>query len=57
MERDLENLGKVKITAEQGLNETAYLLEIDKPVLLKWLDSRYIQSLSGTKECEEFILT
>lgn len=33
VERNLENLGKVKITAEPGKDKTYYLIEIEKPVL------------------------
>ena len=33
VERDLENLGKVKITAEPGEKQTTYLIEIEKPLL------------------------
>ncbi|MBA7620396.1 hypothetical protein ES703_27745 [subsurface metagenome] len=31
--RELENLGKVRITAEPGATETTYLIEIEKPIL------------------------
>ena len=31
--RELENLGKVSITAEPGANETTYFIEIEKPIL------------------------
>ena len=31
--RELENLGKVKISAEPAINETSYLIEIGKPIL------------------------
>jgi hypothetical protein len=31
--RELENLGKVRITAEPAENETSYLVEIEKPIL------------------------
>jgi len=37
VERELENLGKVKITAEPDLNATAYLIEIEKPILKEGL--------------------
>ena len=33
VERNLENLGKVKITAEPGEEQTSYLIEIEKPIL------------------------
>ncbi len=33
VERELENLGKVRITAEPGAKETVYLIEIEKPIL------------------------
>ena len=33
VERELENLGKVKITAEPGAEVTTYLFEIEKPIL------------------------
>ena len=33
VERELENLGKVRITAEPAKDETSYLIEIEKPVL------------------------
>jgi len=33
VERHLENLGKVRITAEPGKDETAYLIEVEKPIL------------------------
>ena len=33
IERELENLGKVKITAEPEEKETSYLIEIEKPIL------------------------
>ena len=33
VERELENLGKVTITAEPALNKTVYLIEIEKPIL------------------------
>ena len=35
--RELENLGKVKITAEPGVKETVYLVEIEKPILKEGL--------------------
>ncbi|HEX74757.1 MAG TPA: hypothetical protein G4N93_06400 [Dehalococcoidia bacterium] len=111
VERELENLGKIKITAEPGAKETVYLIEIEKPILrgeyiakiskesellqeekkllgresqvvvlsptrmrwhlastdpktctefanllLKWLNSTYVNSLSKIKEYEESIL-
>ncbi len=33
VERSLKNLGKVKITAAPGEDETIYLIEIEKPIL------------------------
>lgn len=33
VERQLENLGKVRITAEPGKDNTSYLIEIEKPLL------------------------
>ncbi len=33
VERELENLGKIRITAEPGEKETTYLIEIEKPLL------------------------
>lgn len=33
VERELENLGKVKITAEPAIGKTIYLIEIEKPIL------------------------
>ena len=33
VERELENLGKVRISAEPGKDETSYLIEIEKPIL------------------------
>ena len=33
VERELENLGKVRITAEPGEKETVYLIEVEKPIL------------------------
>lgn len=33
VERELEKLGKVRITAEPAENETSYLIEIEKPIL------------------------
>ncbi len=33
VERELENLGTVKITAEPGEKETSYLIEVQKPIL------------------------
>ncbi len=35
--RELENLGKVRITAEPGKDETSYLIEIEKPILREGL--------------------
>ncbi len=35
--RELENLGKVTITAEPGKDETSYLIEIEKPILREGL--------------------
>jgi hypothetical protein len=35
--RELENLGRVRITAEPAENETSYLLEIEKPILREGL--------------------
>ncbi len=35
--RELENLGKVKITAEPGENETLYFIEIEKPIFKEGL--------------------
>jgi hypothetical protein len=37
VERELENLGKVRITAEPGKDETSYLIEVEKPVLREGL--------------------
>lgn len=37
VERELENLGKVKISAEPGEKETRYLIEIEKPILIEGL--------------------
>jgi len=37
IERELENLGKVKITAEPGQKETAYLIEVEKPIFREGL--------------------
>ena len=37
MTASLENLGKVKITAEPGKDETVYLIEIERPVLREQL--------------------
>ena len=37
VERELENLGKVKITAEPGAEKTTYLIEIEKPLLKEGL--------------------
>lgn len=31
--RELENLGKVRVTAEPGKDETVYLIEVEKPIL------------------------
>jgi hypothetical protein len=33
VERELENLGKVRITAEPGAKQTTYLIDIEKPIL------------------------
>jgi len=32
VERELENLGKIKISAEPGEKETKYIIEIEKPI-------------------------
>ncbi len=37
VERNLDNLGKVKISAEPGADETSYLIEIEKPTLAEGL--------------------
>ncbi len=37
VERNLDNLGKVKITAEPATDETVYLIEIEKPILKEGL--------------------
>ncbi len=37
VERELEKLGKVKITAEPGHEQTTYLIEIEKPILRQGL--------------------
>lgn len=110
--RKLGNLGEVKITAEPGEKETAYFIDIEKPILkdgpifkslkepeflnkevlllgkegsaeiftsrrmrydlpstdpknctafitflLNWLDSRYVESLTGIRDFEEPILS
>ena len=44
--RELENLGKVRITAEPGEKETSYLIEIEKPILREGF------FIKGTKEPE-----
>lgn len=33
VERHLDNLGKIKVTAEPGLKETSYIVEIENPIL------------------------
>ena len=40
-EGELDNLGKVKITAEPGLGETAYVIEIEKPILKEGLFTKF----------------
>jgi len=37
VERELENLGKVRITAEPATDQTVYLIEIEKPILKEGL--------------------
>ena len=53
--RELENLGKVKITAEPGKDETVYLIEVEKPVLREQLlikGSNQPEFLNKEKEIE-----
>ena len=49
VERNLRNLGKTKITAKPGLNETVYVIDVEKPVLEQGL----IGKLSKTTGLED----
>ncbi|MCL0057680.1 hypothetical protein M1N05_01230 [Dehalococcoidales bacterium] len=57
VERNLENLGKIKITAEPGPTTTSYLIELEKPVLRESLLLKKVQELDlnlrGAKTEEE----
>jgi len=46
VERELENLGKVRITAEPWTNKTRYLLELEKPLLREGLLEKHLRSLT-----------
>jgi len=55
IERELENLGKVKITAEPGKDETTYLIEIGKPLLILGMIDRLSKKTGlAKKETEMF---
>lgn len=55
VERNLENLVQVKITAEPGEKETLYLIEIEKPILLGgWIDKLSKETELSAKEVAMF---
>ncbi len=53
--RELENLGKVKITAEPGKNETVYFIEIEKPIFREGLLLKTFEEPEFVRREEEFL--
>ncbi len=53
--RELENLGKVKITAEPGENETLYFIEIEKPIFREGLLRKTFKEPEFVRREEEFL--
>ncbi|MCL0060632.1 hypothetical protein M1N88_01975 [Dehalococcoidia bacterium] len=53
--RELENLGKVKITAEPAGNQTIYLIEIERPVLKEGLFLKKAKEPEFVKQETKFL--